>query len=105
VARARQLIDEGRSRAGRTDPHPVAMYLHAATGPDAAQRLERERVLWGYPDLTDRAVSGSAEEVANGVRRWAAAGVDVVVLQPTPDDPDHEGFIRFVATEVAPLVG
>ena len=35
------------------------------------------------------------------------AGVPVlpVVLQPTPDDPDPEGFVRFVATEVQPLLG
>lgn len=27
-----------------------------------------------------------------------------VVLQPTADDPDPEGFVRFVATEVRPLL-
>ena len=36
--------------------------------------------------------------------RFAAAGADTVVLQPTADDPDPEGFIRFVAQEVRPLV-
>jgi hypothetical protein len=28
----------------------------------------------------------------------------MVVLQPTVDDPDPEGFVRFVAGEVGPLV-
>jgi hypothetical protein len=27
-----------------------------------------------------------------------------VVLQPTTDDPDPEGFVRFVAGDVRPLV-
>jgi hypothetical protein len=34
------------------------------------------------------------------VRRYAAAGADTVVLQPTVDDPEPEGFVRFAA-EVA----
>ena len=104
VTRARRLIDEGRGAAGRTDPHTVVLYLHATTGADAAQRLERERVEWGYDTMTDRAVSGGADEVAAGVRRFAAAGADVVVLQPSPDDPDPEGFVHFAAAEVAPLL-
>jgi len=113
VLRARRLIDEGRSAAGRTDPHPVVAFLHAATGPSARERMAAERVRWGYttqdaadpdpagPDVT---VTGDAHEVAEAVQRWAAAGADTVVLQPTPDDPDPEGFMRFVAEQVRPLV-
>ncbi len=104
VVRARGLIDEGRATAGRTDAYQLVVYLHAAIGADAAARLEQERVTWGYPADADVLVTGDAEQVAERVRRWADAGADVVVLQPTPDDPDPEGFIRFAGTEVAPLL-
>ena len=36
--------------------------------------------------------------------RERARRQDTVVLQPTPDDPDPEAFVRFVATEVRPLI-
>lgn len=104
VRRARGLIDEGRASSGRSGYHQVVVYLHAATGPDAAARLEAERVRWGYDTMTGHGVAGGAEAVAEAVRTWAAAGVDTVVLQPTPDDPDPEGFTAFVAQEVTPLV-
>ncbi|NEA02801.1 LLM class flavin-dependent oxidoreductase, partial [Streptomyces sp. SID10116] len=39
VRRARQLVDEGRESAGREGAHPVVVYLLAATGPDAENRL------------------------------------------------------------------
>ncbi|WP_239165715.1 LLM class flavin-dependent oxidoreductase [Catellatospora citrea] len=104
VRRARGLIDEGRAKAGRTEYHQVVVYLHAATGPDAAARLEAERVRWGYDTMAGHGVAGGAEAVAEAVRTWAEAGVDTVVLQPTPDDPDPEGFVAFVAQEVTPLV-
>jgi hypothetical protein len=29
---------------------------------------------------------------------------DAVILQPTSDEPDPEGFVRFAAAEVQPLV-
>ncbi|MEU7820203.1 LLM class flavin-dependent oxidoreductase [Catellatospora sp. NPDC049111] len=103
VRRARGLIDEGRAKAGRTDYHRVVVYLHAATGRDAAARMEAERVRWGYDTMDGHGVAGSAEQVAEAVRAWAAAGADTVVLQPTPDDPDPEGFMAFAAQEVAPL--
>jgi alkanesulfonate monooxygenase SsuD/methylene tetrahydromethanopterin reductase-like flavin-dependent oxidoreductase (luciferase family) len=104
VRRAAELIEAGRLAGGRTQPGPVVVYVHAATGSDAAQRLEAERVRWGYESMDDVGVSGDAQAVARGVRRWVDAGADTVVLQPTPDDPDPEGFIRFVAHQVAPLV-
>lgn len=104
VRRARRLVDEGRVRGSRTDAHPVIVYVHTATGPRAAERLEAERRRWGYDSMHDIGVAGDAQTVAEVVQRWADAGADTVVLQPTPDDPDPEGFVRFVASDVRALV-
>jgi alkanesulfonate monooxygenase SsuD/methylene tetrahydromethanopterin reductase-like flavin-dependent oxidoreductase (luciferase family) len=101
IRHARRLIDEGRRAGGRTEDHPVIVYLLAATGPDAAERLAGERRRHGIPEA---GVAGDARAVAGAVRRWADAGADVVVLQPTIDEPDPVGFVRFAAGEVQPLV-
>lgn len=103
VEERRRLVMEGRELAGRTDPHRITVYLLAATGPGAQARLEAEE-----PDDPDaggpRWVAGDAAQIAEAVHRWAAAGADAVVLQPTGDEPDPEGFVRFVGEEVGPLV-
>ncbi|MGW7046151.1 LLM class flavin-dependent oxidoreductase [Streptomyces avermitilis] len=104
VRQARRLIDEGREAAGRTGPHEVVVYLHTATGPDAAARLRAEIEAGGEDPAVDHGVAGDAAEVAKAVRRLADAGADTVILQPTADEPDPEGFIRFAAGEVRPLV-
>ncbi|MFD3922537.1 LLM class flavin-dependent oxidoreductase [Streptomyces sp. NPDC058595] len=100
VRRSRQLIAEGRESAGRTGHHPVVVYLHTATGPGAAGRLRAELDATGLP----HGVAGPAGAVAEAVLALVEAGADTVVLQPTPDEPDPEGFIRFTAAEVSPLV-
>jgi len=100
---AKAMVDAGSAAAGR-DPLPVVMYAHAATGPTAADRMAAEHERWGYESTVDRSVIGDAEAVARAVQKWADAGADTVVLQPTPDDPDLEGFVRFVGREVRPLV-
>jgi alkanesulfonate monooxygenase SsuD/methylene tetrahydromethanopterin reductase-like flavin-dependent oxidoreductase (luciferase family) len=102
VRQARRLIDEGRATGRRTGDHPVIANLLAATGPTAAERLAAARRFRGFTEKVG--VAGDAHAVADAVRRWADAGADTVVLQPTADDPDPEGFLRFVATEVRPLV-
>ncbi|MFF4401760.1 LLM class flavin-dependent oxidoreductase [Streptomyces sp. NPDC001480] len=104
VRAARQLIEEGRKRAGRDDSHKVVVYLLAATGDDAAARLGAELAAEGLDGVPDLGVAGDARAVAEAVRRIADAGADTVVLQPTADEPDPEGFVRFVAEEVRPLV-
>jgi alkanesulfonate monooxygenase SsuD/methylene tetrahydromethanopterin reductase-like flavin-dependent oxidoreductase (luciferase family) len=102
VRQARRLIDEGRARAGRTDRHAVVVYVHAATGPTALQRLETERQQLGYESMADVSITGEAAAIAAAVGRWADAGADTVVLQPTPDEPDLEGLVRLVATTPRP---
>jgi alkanesulfonate monooxygenase SsuD/methylene tetrahydromethanopterin reductase-like flavin-dependent oxidoreductase (luciferase family) len=81
--------------------HRMVVFLPAATGPGAAELLEAQRRQWGNDDA---GVSGSAAEIAEGIRRWTEAGADTIVLQPTRDEPDTEAFVRFVAEEVKPLV-
>jgi alkanesulfonate monooxygenase SsuD/methylene tetrahydromethanopterin reductase-like flavin-dependent oxidoreductase (luciferase family) len=103
VRRARALVEEGRA-SGDGGTRQVVLFAHAATGPDAAQRLAADQRRWGIEPADGAGVAGDAPAVAAAVRRWAEAGADVVVLQPTEDDPDPEGFVRFVATEVRPLV-
>ncbi|QIY73169.1 LLM class flavin-dependent oxidoreductase [Streptomyces sp. RLB1-33] len=105
VRRARRLIDEGRESAGRTDHHRVVVYLHTATGPDAAARLRAEIEANGEDPLPEHGVAGDADAVAKAVQRLAEAGADTVVLQPTADEPDPEAFVRFAAREVRPLIG
>ncbi len=104
IREARRLVDEGREKGGRTEPHPVIVYLLAATGPGAAERLEAERRRDADYAGLDTGGAGDAHAVADAVQRWADAGADTVVLQPTVDEPDPEAFVRFVAEDVRPLV-
>jgi alkanesulfonate monooxygenase SsuD/methylene tetrahydromethanopterin reductase-like flavin-dependent oxidoreductase (luciferase family) len=101
VAERRRLVMEGRELAGRTDPHRITAYLLVATGPDATARLEAE-VPHDDEDGGPPWVAGDAGEIAEAVQRWAAAGVDAVVLQPPADEPDPAAFVRFVAEDVGP---
>ncbi|GHH51237.1 LLM class flavin-dependent oxidoreductase [Streptomyces candidus] len=106
VRRARLLIEEGRAAAGRTarGRHKVVVYLLTATGAGAADRLRAELVREGRESVPDLGVAGDAGAVARAVQQLADAGADTVVLQPTADEPDPEGFVRFVAGEVRALV-
>ncbi|MCK9872117.1 LLM class flavin-dependent oxidoreductase [Nocardiopsis dassonvillei] len=102
VRRARRLVDQGRQAAGRPGHHPVTVYLLTATGPDADRRMAAELRAEGLTPQTG--VAGDADRVAEAVRHMAEAGADTVVLQPTADEPDPEGFVRFTAERVRPLL-
>jgi alkanesulfonate monooxygenase SsuD/methylene tetrahydromethanopterin reductase-like flavin-dependent oxidoreductase (luciferase family) len=103
LRRARQRIEEGQAAAGRTDHHHVTVYVPTATGPDAGSRLSRAVESWKSLPSEDTGIVGDVDAVAEGVARWATAGADCVVLQPTDDEPDPESFMRFAA-EVGRLV-
>ena len=104
VRRARELIDEGRARADRTDPHELVVFMQAATGPGAEERMHREFVAWGNENVPDLGAVGDAAAVAEGVHKLVDAGADRVILVHTADEPDLEGYVRFAAEEVRPLV-
>jgi alkanesulfonate monooxygenase SsuD/methylene tetrahydromethanopterin reductase-like flavin-dependent oxidoreductase (luciferase family) len=81
--------------------HRVVVFLAAAFGANAAERAVRQQEKW---KADDPGVFGGAEDIAAGIRRWTEAGADTVVLQPLDDEPDPEGFVRFAAEEVKPLL-
>lgn len=102
VRAARARIAEGAATAGRTDPHRVIVNVLTATGPDAAARLLAAQQREGQPP--GAGVAGDAAAIAAAVQRYAEAGADTVVLQPTEDDPDPIGFLRFAGEQVRPLI-
>jgi alkanesulfonate monooxygenase SsuD/methylene tetrahydromethanopterin reductase-like flavin-dependent oxidoreductase (luciferase family) len=79
----------------------VTVYLMAVTGPDAEARLAAELDRWQLDPTADLAVAGDADAIATAVRRWAEAGADAVILQPTADQ-DPVGFARFAGEQVRP---
>ncbi|TNC38348.1 LLM class flavin-dependent oxidoreductase [Mumia zhuanghuii] len=100
---ALDLVSEGRRESGRTGAWPVVVYVLAATGPGARDRVAAEAERSG-PAFQGVGAAGAAEEIAGVVRGLAVAGATTVVLQPTADEPDPEGFVRFAAEQVRPLV-
>ena len=88
--------------AGRTGSPQIVLYLLTLTGPRAAGRLA------ALNRAGTAAVAGNAEQVADAVRFWAAAGADKVVLHPDVSPggtaPDPVDFIRFAAERVQPLL-
>jgi alkanesulfonate monooxygenase SsuD/methylene tetrahydromethanopterin reductase-like flavin-dependent oxidoreductase (luciferase family) len=100
---ARAIVDEARAAAGRPGRHHLTVYVMATTGDAARSRLDEEIRFWSAdPTL---GVCGDADAVAAGLQPWIEAGADSIVLQPAATEPDLEGFIQFVATEVQVLLG
>jgi hypothetical protein len=75
-----------------------------ATGPDAQQRLDAELPMWGAGPGQGIGAAGDADAIAASVARYAAFGVTSWGAQPTADEPDLVGLIRFVGAEVRPRV-
>jgi alkanesulfonate monooxygenase SsuD/methylene tetrahydromethanopterin reductase-like flavin-dependent oxidoreductase (luciferase family) len=103
VRAAVALVNEGLAEAGRTDPHPITVYLAVATGPGAAERLAAQ---WDYfgDDEATYGVVGDAHRIADVIAEFVDAGATSVIVQPPMEEPDAEGFMRFVAEEIRPLV-
>jgi len=78
VRRARELVGDV----------PITVYLRAAVGPGAQQRIDAEE--------TDE-LGVADDDIPVMIERLAEAGADTVVLEPTPDEPDLEGLVRYTA--------
>ena len=85
VARARALIDEGRSEAGRTDHHRVTVFTGfyvgepdglGAANPDAASGWE--------------AIGATTDEVTARLQNLVDTGVDSIVLVPMGKDKTEQ---------------
>jgi alkanesulfonate monooxygenase SsuD/methylene tetrahydromethanopterin reductase-like flavin-dependent oxidoreductase (luciferase family) len=118
---ARDRIEEGRTAAGRTDPHRLIVFLKYRLDPDrgharawVAEILREESVAaqlapLGLGDarrvseeLVDLlTASGSAEQVLATLASVAAAGVDSIALTPIGPDPDEQ--LRLLSSEVLPV--
>ena len=98
---ARALVD--RARGARPGRCRITAPLVTTPGADGEQRYRAEMRQWGHdPDL-DAGAWGDADAIAAAVRRWAGAGADAVVLQPTADQDPVE-FARFAGEQVRPLI-
>lgn len=101
-----ELVRGVRNEADPAVPHDIVACHITATGPGAAERLEREVGIWRTtPAEGPVGVAGDAAEVAASLRRLADAGITAVAIQPTADEPDVAAFVRFLGEEVKPLLG
>ena len=100
IAEAVRTVRAGWAEAGRDGSPDIVAYVLTAFGPGATERVGA--VLKDRPDAADRALAGTVGEVAEGVARFQAAGVDDVVLLPTDDVDLHVFFaaVGQVAVEV-----
>ncbi|BDV31181.1 LLM class flavin-dependent oxidoreductase [Microbacterium terricola] len=105
VATAVAAVQRGRSEAGRSGKPDVIAYVMAAFGADAVARATTEfEVFGGQPgqppaDAAQRVAAGDIDAVTAAASRFAAAGVDSVVLLPTADSDLREFYAA--AGEVA----
>jgi alkanesulfonate monooxygenase SsuD/methylene tetrahydromethanopterin reductase-like flavin-dependent oxidoreductase (luciferase family) len=102
LSEALRHVATGRAKSEATAPHSTVVYVIAGTGPDAARRAHDEVVFWELDPAQDRAVHGSAEDIAAAATRWIDAGADTIVFQP-PADVDIEEFLGVIG-EVQPLI-
>lgn len=97
IAEAVRVVRESYAESGRDGRPDVVAYVLTAFGGDARERATA--TLTDRPDAADRVLAGSIGEVAEGVARFQAAGVDDVVLLPT-DDADLAVFFAAVGQVV-----
>lgn len=96
-------VADGVAKSAVTKRHSHVVYLICATGPDSEREVHDEITYWKLDPARDVAVYGTADEIAEGAKRWLHAGADTIVFQPA-GGANVEAFIEVIATQVKPLV-
>ena len=99
LAHAVQAIRDGAAEG--EGPRDIVAYAVAAFGDGAEARVRADAGERGVDD--DRALWGTVTEVAAGVRRLAASGLDAVILLPAEGETDLARFYADAA-EVGRIV-
>jgi len=94
-------VARARGHIAAQAPHEVVVFVPAAFGPGATERLREQQQRYG---IDVPGVSGTPDEMAAGLREFVEAGATKLILQPTSDDPDPAEFVRQVAEEISPLI-
>ena len=100
---ALQHVRAGNALGTMSRPHDIVTYVLCSTGPTARQDIRAEIQNWGFNPDDDVAAHGDANDIASALTRWTDAGATTVVLQPSAA-VDIEEFVRFVGSEVQPLM-
>ena len=82
--------------AVRGPGHPFVYSEIAATGPGARDRVDAELPRYGGEAGREIGTAGDLDVFVGTVRRLAGLGVTNLVLQPTQDEPDLDGFVAFL---------
>ena len=102
-------LDELDAAAAITGPaKPLVATIIAATGPDAAARVDADLRSWRSDADQQReryaVAAGDAAAIAASIRELADRGVTNLVIEATRDESDVDGFIAFLGREVKPLL-
>ena len=99
-----RAVVDSVSEIKRNAPHPIVASHIVATGPNADERLAGEVPTWGKSAGEGVGAAGDAATIAASIRHVADLGCTNVAIQPTEDEPDLAGLIRFLGAEVRPLL-
>jgi alkanesulfonate monooxygenase SsuD/methylene tetrahydromethanopterin reductase-like flavin-dependent oxidoreductase (luciferase family) len=93
-------VDAGSTSGRRGAGFQTVVYLRAFRG-DAAEQLAIEAAPSDAGGVVGHGVVGDVAVVVQEIHRFAAAGVDAVILQPSAVEDDVEGYFAFAADVAA----
>lgn len=100
-----RLARQARERAG-LDPATMEVVLgvSAAIGAGARDRIARTNAAAGGSSDPDLGITGDATAFAETFGQLAEMGVTAVTVAPTMGEPDLDGLLHFLGSEVRPLL-